>query len=74
METIIGADGTRYEVVKSITCPVCQRTSWHPEDVKQGYCGACHWWTSNEAMAGLNRASRGTRGTSRRTRIIEPGQ
>lgn len=26
----------------SITCPVCGRTSWHPEDVARGYCGACH--------------------------------
>lgn len=30
----------------SITCPRCRRTSWHPEDVRQGYCGACHAFTS----------------------------
>lgn len=30
----------------SITCPQCGRTSYHPEDIKQGYCGACHDWTS----------------------------
>lgn len=26
----------------SITCPNCGRTSYHPEDIKQKYCGACH--------------------------------
>lgn len=29
----------------SITCPQCNRTSHHPEDVKYGYCGACHEFT-----------------------------
>lgn len=27
------------------TCPRCARTSHHPEDARQGYCGACHDWT-----------------------------
>ena len=27
---------------RSITCLVCGRTSWHPEDVRQLYCGYCH--------------------------------
>lgn len=26
----------------SITCPRCLRTSFHPEDIAQRYCGACH--------------------------------
>lgn len=30
----------------SITCPVCAKTSHHPDDVAQGYCGNCHDWTS----------------------------
>lgn len=30
----------------SITCPECERTSWHRMDVQEGYCGYCHWWTS----------------------------
>lgn len=30
----------------SITCPVCHRTSYNPNDVREGYCGACHDWTS----------------------------
>lgn len=27
------------------TCPVCKRTSYHPEDVAEGYCGHCHKFT-----------------------------
>ncbi len=27
---------------KSITCHVCGRTSYHPEDVRNEYCGNCH--------------------------------
>lgn len=34
----------------SITCPRCSRTSYHPEDIKQGYCGFCHWWTSDSQL------------------------
>lgn len=30
----------------SVTCPRCGRTSYHPGDVAEGYCGACHDWTS----------------------------
>ena len=30
----------------SITCPRCGRTSYHPRDIAEGYCGACHDWTS----------------------------
>lgn len=29
----------------SFTCPRCGRTSWHPVDVAEGYCGRCHDWT-----------------------------
>lgn len=28
-----------------ITCPKCGRTSYHPEDIKQGWCGNCHAYT-----------------------------
>lgn len=34
----------------SITCPVCAMTSYHPEDIRQGYCGNCHWWTSDPRL------------------------
>ena len=27
------------------TCPRCGRTSYHPRDLAEGYCGACHDWT-----------------------------
>ena len=30
---------------RSITCPRCERTSHHPRDVDEGYCGHCHDWT-----------------------------
>lgn len=26
----------------SITCPVCQWTSYHPKDIEYRYCGNCH--------------------------------
>lgn len=29
----------------SFTCPVCLRISYHPEDARHGYCGACHDFT-----------------------------
>ena len=28
------------------TCPRCGRTSYHPDDLLSGYCGACHDWTA----------------------------
>lgn len=34
----------------SITCPRCGRTSYNPNDVKAGYCGWCHWWTSDPLL------------------------
>lgn len=36
-----------------ITCPQCGRTSHHPEDVREGYCANCHWWTSHPDLAGM---------------------
>ena len=27
------------------TCPRCGRSSSHPTDLAEGYCGACHDWT-----------------------------
>lgn len=45
----------------SFTCPRCERTSWHPDDVREGYCGACHDWTGGipvvfQACAGCGAA------------------
>jgi hypothetical protein len=28
------------------TCPICGRISHNPNDIAQGYCGACHDWTA----------------------------
>lgn len=33
----------------SFTCPTCGRTSHHPQDVRNGYCGACHEFTGQGA-------------------------
>jgi hypothetical protein len=30
---------------ETFTCPRCHRTSWNPNDAREGYCGACHDWT-----------------------------
>lgn len=37
----------------SRTCPRCGMTTYHPDDVQEGYCGACHDWTTtwDELMA-----------------------
>lgn len=29
-----------------IICPVCNSVSAHPVDIKEGYCGRCHDWTT----------------------------
>jgi hypothetical protein len=33
-----------------IRCPRCGTPSHHPEDERQGYCGRCHWWTSDPQL------------------------
>jgi hypothetical protein len=35
----------------SITCPVCGRTSYNPNDVVQRYCGNCHQFHDNMSPA-----------------------
>lgn len=32
-------------VVESFECPKCGAVSYHPEDVRFGYCGRCHEFT-----------------------------
>jgi ribosomal protein L37E len=29
----------------SVTCPRCFKTSYNPDDIREGYCGNCHDWT-----------------------------
>jgi hypothetical protein len=33
-----------------ITCPRCGATSHNPNDVADGYCSRCHWWTSDDNL------------------------
>lgn len=42
-------------VQASITCPICDATSHHPEDVKQGYCGHCHAFTRDCARGSCSK-------------------
>ncbi len=39
----------------SITCPECGVTSRHPQDIEEGYCFRCHWWTSRPDMIDTRR-------------------
>ncbi|HEY2791256.1 MAG TPA: hypothetical protein VGJ28_02805 [Micromonosporaceae bacterium] len=41
--------------LEEFTCPVCGRISQDPHDVKARYCGWCHWWTGDPAMASIRR-------------------
>jgi hypothetical protein len=34
-------------------CPRCGRTSHHPEDAAQRYCGACHRFEDDELHAAI---------------------
>jgi hypothetical protein len=38
---------------QTFTCPVCGRTSHHPEDVRQRWCGACRGATGYEPPLGF---------------------
>lgn len=38
---------------ESITCPVCGRTSYHPTDVDEGWCNACHGATGHPPPPGM---------------------
>jgi ribosomal protein L37E len=34
----------------SLSCPCCGRVTCHPDDIKNGYCAACHWYTSDPEL------------------------
>jgi hypothetical protein len=40
----------------SFTCPDCGRTSHNPQDMAEGYCGHCHWWTLPVSEGAMERA------------------
>lgn len=46
---------------ESITRPKCGRTSYHPKDIEEGYCGWCHDWTQVPPDAKLPRNQLGQR-------------
>lgn len=39
--------------VAGFTCPRCRRTSHHPDDIRNGYCGACHDYTGADDLSAL---------------------
>jgi hypothetical protein len=39
--------------MEPFTCPVCSKTSHHPQDAQEGYCGRCRWWTGNEVIVAV---------------------
>lgn len=39
-------DGRSEPRPRSVTCPRCGRTSYNRNDIRAGYCGNCHAWTS----------------------------
>jgi ribosomal protein L37E len=45
-------EGWRPEAATGFTCPRCGRTSYHPRDRAEGYCGACHDWTGEPRTGG----------------------
>lgn len=36
---------------QSFVCPVCRAESFHPMDIRHGYCGRCHRYTRAEESA-----------------------
>jgi hypothetical protein len=38
---------------ESFTCPVCGRTSYNPNDVREQWCGACHGLTGEPPPLGM---------------------
>jgi hypothetical protein len=36
-------DGTK---AQAVICSRCEQVSFHPDDIRTGYCGNCHDWTS----------------------------
>jgi hypothetical protein len=58
----------------SITCPRCNMTSYHPEDIRHGYCGNCHAFTTDRGPHYLVMATIPGHGTHRRILFKELGE
>jgi hypothetical protein len=39
-------DSVREVAPASFICPRCAMRSYNPNDIREGYCGACHDWTA----------------------------
>src|SRR5207247_2471436 len=48
--------------VEHFECPRCERQSFHPKDVKEGYCGHCHDWTGRRESCDAARITPGPPG------------
>jgi hypothetical protein len=42
----------RGRLVLGIRCHTCERVSFHPTDIEQRYCGACHVFHEDAAPPG----------------------
>jgi hypothetical protein len=38
--------GERPADLPTVTCPRCGMSSPNPNDIREGYCGNCHGWTT----------------------------
>lgn len=59
-------------VERGFTCPVCGRTSWNVNDVREGWCNNCHGATGAATPPGMRWVLFETRDPSRRFgRLVE---
>lgn len=42
-------------------CPECGASSPNPNDIREGYCGRCHWWTGDPVLLAAWREERAAR-------------
>jgi ribosomal protein L37E len=61
-------------MAESITCPRCGRTSWHPRDIEEGYCGHCHDWTAMDPDPSWVVNWEGGTPDGEVIKVVEPGE
>lgn len=44
-------------VAVMFSCPCCGAVSAHPQDVAEGYCGLCHWYTGDPELGQVHLAA-----------------
>jgi hypothetical protein len=47
---VLNGGDARDMAITGRRCFVCNRITWNPTDVKEGYCGHCHDWTKGETV------------------------